>query len=197
MNEIEKIARAEMYLEKLANGINPLTGEQVSENDIVSNVRISRCMFYVADILKQIVYNKGKLKIEMPDRIPFTVTQEQLSNFEYSDSPINISEIAKRINMLVNPIYVDELKRTVISEWLVNVGVLYNLVVHNKSRKSPTDYGRELGVITEERTGQYGTYEAVLYNRNAQKFIIDNIYAVIQFNNQKSCPSDKEEAINS
>ena len=51
MTEIEIIARAQMYLEKLANGVNPLTNEEVAENDVVNNVRISRCLYYVSGIL--------------------------------------------------------------------------------------------------------------------------------------------------
>ena len=51
MNEIETIARAQMYLEKLANGINPLTNENVAEDDIVNNVRISRCMALLKNLI--------------------------------------------------------------------------------------------------------------------------------------------------
>ena len=65
MTEIEIIARAQMYLEKLANGVNPLTDTEVNETDVVNNVRISRCLFYVSGILKQIVDNKGKFKVEI------------------------------------------------------------------------------------------------------------------------------------
>lgn len=54
MTQLEIIARAQMYLEKLANGVNPLTNEEVAENDVVNNVRISRCLFYTSGILKQI-----------------------------------------------------------------------------------------------------------------------------------------------
>ena len=102
MTEIEIIARAQMYLEKLANGIDPLTNKEVPENDVVNNVRISRCLFYSSGILKQIIDNKGKFKLELPDRAEFTITPEQLSRFDYSDYPISISEITKRINDLVN-----------------------------------------------------------------------------------------------
>ena len=63
MTEIEIIARAQMYLEKLANGIDPLTNKEVPENDVVNNVRISRCLFYSSGILKQIIDNKGKFKL--------------------------------------------------------------------------------------------------------------------------------------
>ena len=67
MTELETIARAQMYLENLANGVNPLTGEEVADSDVVNNVRISRCLFFTADLLKKIVDNKGKYKAEMPE----------------------------------------------------------------------------------------------------------------------------------
>ena len=87
-----------MYLEKLANGVNPLTNEEVAENDVVNNVRISRCLFYTSGILKQIVENKGRFKAEMPDRAEFSITVEQLANYEYSEKPISITEVTKRVN---------------------------------------------------------------------------------------------------
>lgn len=187
MTEIETIARAQMYLEKLANGVNPLTDTGVNETDVVNNVRISRCLFYVSGILKQIVDNKGKFKVEMPDRADYTVTPEQLKQFAFSEQPISVSELTKRLNDLVNPLYVKELKRGVITDWLTEIGMLSDNIVNNKTRKRPTAQGMNIGIITEERTNQYGTpYEGVFYNLNAQHFIIDNIDTIIAFNCEKA-----------
>ena len=176
-----------MYLEKLANGINPLTNEEVAENDVINNVRISRCLFYTSGILKQIVDNKGKFKAKMPDKTEFCITVEQLANFEYSERPISITEIAKRINALIDPLYVKEIKGKEITEWLVEADMLTNIIVNNKARKRPSGAGQDLGITTEERVNQYGiTYEGVFYNLNAQHFIIDNIDAIIELNRQKA-----------
>ena len=51
MEENEKILKAQDWVRKLANGINPLNGSLVKEDDVVNNVHISRCLFYVADLL--------------------------------------------------------------------------------------------------------------------------------------------------
>lgn len=59
MTELEKIAYAKSYIEKLANGVNPLTDQVVSDMDVINNVRISRCLFYVSDLLRQILDNDG------------------------------------------------------------------------------------------------------------------------------------------
>ena len=175
-----------MYLEKLANGINPLTGEEVSDSDVVNNVRISRCLFYSSGILKQIVENKGKFKIEMPDRKPFALTQEQISRFEYSDYGLSITEIVKRFNALIDTAYMKELKSKHILGWLVESGLLQNIIVNNKTRRRPTPQGESMGIFTEERSGQYGMYEGVFYNNRMQHFIVDNIGAIIAFGEREN-----------
>ena len=59
MTELETLERAKMYLEKLANGINPIDGSVIPDGDIVNHVRISRCFFYVSDVLRQVIENGG------------------------------------------------------------------------------------------------------------------------------------------
>ena len=59
MTELETIAHAKSYLEKMANGINPLTGEAVPETDLINQVRISRCLFFVSDILRKVIEQGG------------------------------------------------------------------------------------------------------------------------------------------
>ena len=51
--EIKILERAEMYLRKLSCGVNPLTEETLPEGDVCKQERISKCLAYVADYLKQ------------------------------------------------------------------------------------------------------------------------------------------------
>ncbi len=48
MTEHEKIEYTKSFIDKLANGINPLDDMPIPENNIVNNVRLSRCFFYVS-----------------------------------------------------------------------------------------------------------------------------------------------------
>lgn len=59
MTELETLERARMYMEKLANGINPIDGVPAPDEDVINNVRLSRCFFYVADVLRQVIDNGG------------------------------------------------------------------------------------------------------------------------------------------
>lgn len=59
MTDLEIMQHAKDYLDKLAKGINPLTDQEVPEDDVVNNVRISHCLFYVSDVLRQVIENGG------------------------------------------------------------------------------------------------------------------------------------------
>ncbi len=59
MTELETLERAKMYLEKLANGVNPIDGSRIPDEEVVNNVRLSRCFFYVADVLRHVFENGG------------------------------------------------------------------------------------------------------------------------------------------
>ena len=45
MTELEKIERAKTYIDKLANGINPVDDTMAPDADIINNVRLSGCLF--------------------------------------------------------------------------------------------------------------------------------------------------------
>ena len=61
MDNLELLMRAKTYMDKLANGVNPLDDTPVLEDDIVNNIRISRCFFYVSDVLRQVIENGGEV----------------------------------------------------------------------------------------------------------------------------------------
>lgn len=106
MTELEKIERAKTYMEKLANGINPLDDTEVPDEDIINQVRLSRCFFFVSDVLRQVIENGGigpaPAKPPKPRKCPFAIPIERRSRFAYSEVPISISEIGKRISSLTS-----------------------------------------------------------------------------------------------
>ena len=180
MTELEKIAYAKSFIDKLANGINPLDDTPIPDDDIANNVRLSRCFFYVSDILRQVYENGGVTKPKRTPKIPFAVTLEQLEKFEYSAEPIAVSEIAKRIYAMADNENMEKVSYRQINQWLLNIGMLY---LHDfggkKPVKRPTEAGNQIGITVETRMGRYGEYQVVLYNEEAQRFILDNLEAVV------------------
>ena len=183
MTETEKIAYAKSFIDKLANGINPIDNTPVKEDDVVNNVRISRCLFYVSDILRQVVEN-SRISKTAKHLAPFSISSEQLLSFAYSDVPIAVSEIAKRINALINTDVMRKITYKDLTNWLISIDMLAEETnLEGKIRKRPTANGSEIGISTEVRTGQNGTYTVVLYDKSAQQFIIDNLESVINLKN--------------
>lgn len=181
MTELEMINRAKTYIDKLANGVNPLTDEPVSENDIVNNVRISRCFFYISDLLRRFAEGGFPKAAKKGKKQPFIITEEQRKRFEFSETPISVSEIARRFNAAVNTEGAVQMRYSGITFWLIESGLLsVDRREDGREVKLPTAAGMELGISQEVRSGANGSYTVVVYNENAQRYIVDNIDAILE-----------------
>lgn len=69
--------------------------------------------------------------------------------------------------------------------WLLSNNTLAEQpTINGKSQKRPTDTGRHPGISLETRNGMNGEYQVVVYNKEAQTFILDNIDAIIALENK-------------
>ena len=185
MIELEIMQHAKAYLDKLAKGINPLTDREVPENDIINNVRISRCLFYVPDVLRQVIENGGVIGAppKKGELAPYALPYEERSRYTFGEWPLSPSQIAQRLNGLVNLSNMQKLKTTSITKFLMQSGLLFEEKgPSGKKNKRPTEAGWKLGISTQQRTGINGAYIAVVYDRQAQQFILDNLDAIISIN---------------
>ena len=176
--DLRVVAHAKDYIDDLARGINPLTKGELAETDIVNNVKISRCLFYVSDVLSEVIENGGIKTPKKVKKIPFALEGVDLSRFEFIEKPLNVSDLVGKINDL-RPENMSKLKITAVTDWLVDLKLLEVLIFNDKTRKFPTPTGEKMGIIKEERTGPHGSYSVVLYTEKAQRFIVDNLSAVI------------------
>jgi len=176
MDERELVKRANEYIRKLAKGINPLDNTMVDKDDVVNNIKVSRCLFFVSEILEK--YLNGE-KLLQERKKPFMAKKEQLADFAYFMEPTTISNIVAEINDIV---YADNMKKLTynnVADWLITKGMLEIVEYAGRQRKSPTELGRKLGISTEVREGLQGNYIVNLYNVGAQKYIIDNIENIV------------------
>ena len=191
MTELEKIEYAKSFIDKLANGVNPLDDSPLSENDIANHVRLSRCFFYISDILRQVIENGGvqAAKPAKQRKQEFCLSEDLRGSIQISEKPLSVSEISKHLNELIDLETTKKISAVMINQWLLEAQLLEVVDLPNgKSRKMPTASGKELGIFTEERTGQYGTYITVLFSSAAQQFIYDNLDAIIGFKHEKEDP---------
>lgn len=183
MTELEKIEYAKSFIDKLANGINPLDGMPIPEGDIANNVRLSRCFFYVSDILRQVIENGGverKPQSTRPRKAEFSLSASARARILILDKPLTVSEIADNLNRNIDPERMKKITASAINNWLLSVGLLEVVMLANgKQRKQPSDRGNEMGIYVEGRNGQFGEYYVVLFSAQMQQFIYDNVDAIV------------------
>lgn len=183
MTELELTGKAKEMIDKMANGINPITGEYLAETDCVNNVRISRCFFFISDILRQVLERGG---LAPKKKIPFFISEDQLQNFRYSDEPLFLSEIARRINELTGNPDMKKITYVDISAYLMDEGYLtYATQSDGKTVKLPTIKGEESGMHREER--MINGYQRLLtrYDRSTQNLILSSLPFIIHLMSQQ------------
>ena len=183
MNEIEKIEYAKLFIDKLANGINPLNDEQIPDDDIVNNVRLSRCFFYVSSILEEVIRKGGfNKRHRRKEKEPFTITYEERSKFKYSQEPLTRTQIAEQLNILGFKEDSQKFSIKRLTNWLSLKGFIGEFEdPQGKKIKIATKEGNEAGITLVERNGKYGVYELLVFDINAQHFIIDNIDDILSY----------------
>lgn len=180
MTELEKMQRAKMYIDKLANGIDPITDREMEEDETLNQVRISRCLFYVSEVLGRVIDNGGEVVKTAAGQLPFSVTEEQLSRVEISEQPVNISTITQRI---ADVLYegVKCIPATHITGWLLQNGYFTENIRADKKVKVATPKGEALGIFTVDSVNSSGIgYQKNIYNAEAQRFIVNNIMKIAE-----------------
>ena len=167
---LELLKHAQGYIEKMANGINPLTGEITPSNDMINNVKISRCLFYVNDVLKEVIANGGVNKNKVK-KIPFNLTLEELSKYEYTGN-LAITKVVQKINALRTNENMEKLKVTEMCNWLIEIGLLQVIEENGHKLKRPTEKGQNMGMTIEHVVNEFREYDLVSYSEDVQKYTL-------------------------
>ena len=86
------------WINKLANGMNPLDGSTLPDSDIVNSVHISRCLFYVSHVLE--VAGKKSSSRQKQYELEFQLTPEIASKV-YIAERTGIAMFVKEINKVI------------------------------------------------------------------------------------------------
>ena len=146
MTELEIMQRAKMYMDKLAQGIDPISDQEMPEDSVLNNVRLARCFFYVSGVLDQVIANGGNVK-KTPKK-DFYVTEEELRRIAVSQEPTQITQFVDRIMNVINDPDRKKLKTTTITDWLIEKGFMTKQpAADGKPKRLPTEMGEQLSLI--------------------------------------------------
>lgn len=188
MNEKEKLEYTKAFIDKLANGINPIDNSIIPENDLFNNVKISRCMHYISSLLDKMIKS---LDIESNNtnkntigNKPISLSIDDLKSFVFSETPKPVNYITKQLNNFLKIKGMIRLHQRNIKDYMLKLGYLeFQENQYGVSTARPSQRGIELGLGLATIENSRGDSIAITYNTNAQRFILDNINEIAKLRN--------------
>lgn len=178
-NEIEKLQQARIFMDYLANGVDPVTNTDVNA-DTLNNEEVKTCFRYISDVLS------GKIDVvesyikRSPD---FYITEEQISELKTFSYDCKVSELSNEINRVTEENGKKKLPATWINDWLEAEGYLCKSELRSRIA---TEKGRELGITSEYRKLDNGNeYYINLYSEQAQLFVFGHIHEILEYRNER------------
>ena len=179
--DLVKLATVIKYVERIADGCNPVNNLPLEENDVLNNPNIIRCMYFIKEILEEVRYNDGIVtgKREKEPALPFPT--EILDKFIYRED-MSITHVLNQIYEPVADKNVKKVSVTKVTTTLKEEGyLLYELNTESgKNRKIPSEKGKELGIYIVAREYNGRMYESVTYNQNAQEYVVELVKRLAQ-----------------
>ena len=189
--ELETMKHAKEYIDKLANGIGPFSDKPVPDGDIINNVKLSRCFFYISGILEKVIENGGEAAkpqvteaVRPHKRGSVVITDEARAKFRCFINEVSLSTFTDMINKHIDSDVSVKLKGSAIADWLTVIGMLTEETLPNgKLKRVPTENGISEGIRLNEyfTPGGFPGY-AIMLSPAAQQFVLDNIDAIAEMN---------------
>ena len=178
--DLAKLDVAIKYVERIAEGCNPINHTPVENDDILNNPNIIRCMYFIKDVLEEIRYNDGVIggKRERASVIPFPT--KVLEDFTYKED-LSITHVLSQIYEPLAGMNVKKISVTKVTSVLKEEGDLLEErdPETGKLSKVPSDKGKVLGIYMAEREFNGRIYQTVMYNRSAQEYIVQLLKQII------------------
>ncbi len=180
MTELQKIQRAKMYIDNLANGINPITGFRISDDETVRDDRVIACFEYISEILDINIqkWDEETAVRSHQEQLVF-ITDEQKSQLRINYGPCTTVSMVNEINRVLQQNGFGRITGIWINDWLESRGLLARNGFGNRIASSS---GHEIGITSELKNGSnYGEYYVNMFSVGAQGFIYENLDTIIDY----------------
>lgn len=181
MIDKKKLDTAILYLQRIADGKNPVNNMPVEDDAVLNNPNVIRCMYFVKEVLEEVKRNGGFVGRKSRKNAKGDFPLESLNEFEYrADKPI--TKFVEQINEAVDNEGYRKLSYKPILQWLKLNDFLAeeHSQEYDKMVTLPTEKGIQIGLRAEKRINSQGSkYIWIIYGRQAQEYIIQNMEAIL------------------
>jgi phage antirepressor YoqD-like protein len=161
-------------MDAMSQGVDPFTGDYVADG-IIADKKAQRCFEYISQVLDNVIKMGGFEAIHKLRHNQTYITREQFSRIRFSQEAIGISDLAERINEVMDLSVSDKVSGMKLANILCEMG--YLSYVEGTRRKCINEKSSELGITEVEgsrfdtKLGCDVTYKKLLYPIEAQQFI--------------------------
>lgn len=177
VSDQEKIEKAIVVLQKIAKGVNPLTGESLNDESFLNDPRIIRMFFFVAEVLQK-VRNGTLSNRNKPTK--FFITTEQKQKVRFPAYKIGVNEFSKCVNECIDLNESKRLTGTELNKKLKILGVLSEEKLDTgKTRTTINEDSIKFGFEIERRVYNGNEYNMVVINDVGKKYLLDNLESIM------------------
>ncbi|MEN6350081.1 MAG: hypothetical protein ABFD08_11875 [Syntrophomonas sp.] len=178
--EKEKIIKAKEILNKIANGFNPVNGAPIDADCFLQDPRIIRCLFFVQQVLNEVVegsINRNSRKIDR-----FVITAEEKSQVQFPQENIGVNQFARCINSVIDLNRSRKISGVEINRQLKKMGILAEEQLDDgKKRTAINENSCKYGIVTEKRSYNGNEYDMVCFNDIGKKFLLDDLEKILEY----------------
>ena len=185
--DLKKLKTSIIYIDRLCQGHHPRYNTVFECENIINNPDVIRCMFFIKEILKNVEENNGyieKKETSKKEEFPFPILKE----YKYKED-LFITKFIEELNNLAlksNP-NIQKIKYTKVLTWLKNNKYLEIKHVKECNQESTvvTKLGQQVGIYNQVKNrNDKRKYLVVLYNKDAQEFIINNMENILKIDDE-------------
>lgn len=177
--EKDKLVKANEILRKMANGDNPLTGEQLEEGSFLHDPRMIRCLYFIQEVLNRAI--DGQLRVSACKLETFAITADEKRMIQLPPGRIGINEFAKCVNRVIDLNKSRKVSGVELNKRLKRMGILSEESLEDgRKRTLPGENPQDFGIEMEKRNYNGSEYEMVLFNDRGKKYLLDNLESILE-----------------
>lgn len=189
MDELVLLKHAKSYIEQLSQGIDPISGQKVPNDTVLSQERLLKCFTYVGNVLQDVVEEKEKQEVKEETAPPmerdttprpFTITPEQLIKVPISDDPVRLSQFCQTVTESGSQTGMLPLEEEKVADWLESQGYLtFELQETGGKKRVTTEQGEEIGIETIGGLLPFSSKTITTYHTKAQHFLLEHLLEIL------------------
>ncbi len=174
MDDRKVLLHAIQYIKMMAEGKNPLTGEEEPNGSALREERVSRCLTYVSGVLEGVADGTAAASPEQSRKAEFSLTKEQAARVQPLETDVSLKELLDHIYTYAENDRMKIIPRTLTRKWLAEEGML----AERDGKTGITSQGKEIGLVWRQPDGFH--YE-IGFSPAAQQWIIERLPELLAY----------------